>query len=295
MNGFIIVNKEQNITSFGVCSRLRRITGIKKIGHTGTLDPMACGVLVAALGNAAKLIDYIPNHDKEYTAGIRFGYTSDTYDIWGTLNKAGIPSFDKETLMGALNTFKGDITQFTPAYSAARYNGRHLYEYARKGIEVELPKRDVSIKSIKLLSFDELTYSAVINVQCSKGTYIRSICNELGEMLGCGAVMESLLRTRAGNFTLKNSYTLAQIEEKYNSSDMSFLLPYDIAISHLNRIDVDMSAETLLRTGSLIPYVSMSKNESVAYDDKAAIYINDRFAALGVVQANGIKPYKVFI
>ncbi len=295
MNGFIIVNKEENITSFGVCSRLRKITDTKKIGHTGTLDPMACGVLVIAVGNATKLIDYIPNHDKRYTAGIRFGLTSDTCDIWGEVKQSGYPSFDKDDLLVALDSFKGEISQTTPAYSAARYNGRHMYEYARKGIDIPLPKRSITINDIELISFDKITYSALIDVDCSKGTYIRSICDELGRLMGCGAVMQSLTRTRAGDFCLENAYTLNQIEKMKDLGDISFLLKEDVVLSHLKHIDVIDEAYKLLKTGSLLPYSAIKNCEKIENNEQVAIYHCGNFAALGLSQEEGVKPYKVFI
>ena len=210
MNGFVVLDKPQGVTSFKAAAPLRRIFHEKKVGHTGTLDPMATGVLPVALGKAARFIDYLPDSGKAYTARFRCGLTTDTLDITGTVLLERPAAVTKEDVQALLPRFTGEIAQVPPMYSALSVNGRRLYELARKGIEVERPERRVTIGTLALTGVygDEFE----IEVSCSKGTYIRSLIADLGEALGCGAVMTALRRTRSNGFAITDALTPAQVE-----------------------------------------------------------------------------------
>ncbi len=211
MNGVINLHKEKGITSFGAVAAVRKILHVKKVGHTGTLDPEAEGVLPICVGKATKLVDYIMGGEKTYRAGFKLGYTSDTLDAFGVLTKTEgeVPAEDliRETIAG----FLGESMQMPPMYSALKKDGKRLYELARQGIEIERERRPITITKLLLTKFDGL--DGEILVQCSKGTYIRSLIDDIGEKLQCGAIMTSLVREATGGFMLENSVKLATLEE----------------------------------------------------------------------------------
>ena len=204
MNGILCLDKPADMTSFSCCAVLRRLLQEKKVGHAGTLDPMATGVLPVLVGNATRALDWLPVHDKRYTATLRFGLTSDTLDIWGTVKQTGAPLPSRTDVEAALPAFRGEIMQIPPMTSAIRQNGVRLYELARRGIEVERPARPVTIYSLTLIDFDPASGELTLDCACSKGTYIRTLCDDLGRVLGCGAVMTALRRTEAAGFTLED-------------------------------------------------------------------------------------------
>lgn len=216
MFGFINVNKPSGMTSHYVVSFLRRNLKIKKIGHTGTLDPMANGVLPIAVGDATRLIQYLSD-DKEYVATVKFGVSTDTYDKEGEIVSTSDKIVEQAELEVALNQFRGEILQKPPIYSALKKNGKKLYEYAREGKEVEIEARKVTIEKLDLLSLENNI--AKLRVKCSKGTYIRSIAHDLGEVLGCGAHLIGLTRTIAGDFKIENSIELSTIENSENKEN----------------------------------------------------------------------------
>ena len=216
MFGFINVNKPSGMTSHDVVSFLRRNLKIKKIGHTGTLDPMANGVLPIAVGDATRLIQYLSD-DKEYVATVKFGVSTDTYDKEGEIVSTSDKIVGQTELEEALNQFRGEILQKPPIYSALKKNGKKLYEYAREGKEVEIEARKVTIEKLDLLSLENNV--AKLRVKCSKGTYIRSIAHDLGEVLGCGAHLIGLTRTIAGDFKIENSIELSTIENSENKEN----------------------------------------------------------------------------
>ena len=213
MFGFINVNKPSGMTSHDVVSFLRRNLKIKKIGHTGTLDPMASGVLPIAVGDATRLIQYLSD-DKEYVATVKFGESTDTYDKEGEVTFKSDKIVEKSELEDALTKFRGEILQKPPIYSALKKNGKKLYEYAREGKEVEIEARKVTIEKLDLLSFENNI--AKLRVKCSKGTYIRSIANDLGEVLGSGGHLIGLIRTVAGDFKIEDAVQLSDIENSEN-------------------------------------------------------------------------------
>lgn len=213
MNGIIVIDKENGYTSFDVVAKMRRICGEKKIGHTGTLDPMATGVLPILIGNATKAQSLLPESDKEYEAALSFGITTDTLDITGKVLSQTESNVKSEDLEAVLPQFRGDIMQLPPMYSAVSKDGVRLYELARKGLVTEREARPITVYKLDLLNFDEQLQSAQILVKCSKGTYIRSICDDIGQVLGCGAVMTSLRRVTACGYTLDDAITLEKAKE----------------------------------------------------------------------------------
>ena len=212
-NGILIIDKPEGFTSFDVCAKMRRIAGQKKIGHTGTLDPMATGVMVVLLGSATRAAELMPEHDKRYTAAFRLGVTTDTLDITGTVLSTAEPSVSREQLEDILGRFRGEIDQLPPMYSAVHSDGRRLYELAREGKVVEREPRRVCIHRLELLDYDPAQGDGTLDVCCSKGTYIRSLIDDIGSALGCGGVMTALRRTEACGFSLSDAVTIQQAQQ----------------------------------------------------------------------------------
>lgn len=212
MTGCVFLKKAEGMTSFFAASRLRRIFSMKKIGHTGTLDPLATGVLPVALGGATRFIELIESHDKAYRATFILGKTTDTLDITGTVTSEREVTVKKEDVENALDFFKGEIKQLPPMYSAIKKDGVRLYDLARQGIEIEREEREVTIYSLELADADEEKNEYTIDVSCSSGTYIRSLISDIGERLLCGAVMTSLERTSANGVEIKECRSLEELE-----------------------------------------------------------------------------------
>lgn len=215
MTGIICINKAENITSFGVVAKIRGITREKKAGHTGTLDPMATGVLPVMLGGATRFLDYLPDSDKGYRATFELGKTTDTLDITGNVTGEYEVNVNRGEVEAALDEFRGEISQLPPMYSAVSVDGKRLYELARQGVEVERESRKVCIKKLELVTSKDNEYT--IDVICSKGTYIRTLIDDLGRILGCGAVMTSLQRTLAMGFELDSCVTLDELQKRKDS------------------------------------------------------------------------------
>lgn len=214
LNGVIVVNKPMDYTSFDVIAIMRGLLKQRKIGHCGTLDPNATGVLPLLLGNATKAQDIVPNHDKEYTAGFKLGITTDTLDIWGKTLTEKEACVTRQQVEKALEKFVGEIEQIPPMYSAVQVGGKRLYDIAREGREVERQSRKVTVYRAELISFDEKSQTGTIDVKCSKGTYIRTIIDDLGKELGCGGVMTSLERTSACGYSVETAVDFLQAKEE---------------------------------------------------------------------------------
>ena len=212
MTGFVFLDKPEGMTSFFAASRLRRIFSMKKIGHTGTLDPMATGVLPVALGGATRFIELIESHDKAYRATFLLGKTTDTLDITGKVLSENEVAVKKEDVEKVLSFFKGEIKQLPPMYSAIKKDGVRLYDLARQGIEIEREERDVTIYSLELVETDEEKNEYTIDVSCSSGTYIRSLISDIGEKLSSGAVMTALKRTSANGIDIDDCRSLEELE-----------------------------------------------------------------------------------
>ena len=215
MDGIIVINKPKGITSREVVNKVCKLLNTKKVGHTGTLDPIATGVLVLCVGKATKLVETLTSNDKEYVATVKLGILTDTLDTDGTIIEKKCVNLDKDKLVNVLNSFIGTYNQEVPIYSAVKVNGKKLYEYARAKKEVTIPKRMVEIKKIKLIEFGSDYYKFKVTV--SKGTYIRSLIKDINDKLGVIGVMSDLVRTKQGKFSINNSYTLENMENNnYN-------------------------------------------------------------------------------
>lgn len=286
MFGFLNVYKPKGLTSFDVIRVLRKVLGIKQIGHTGTLDPLAEGVLPICVGKSTKLIDYL-NEDKGYVADIQFGFVSDTYDTEGSVQKVSDKKILKDELLEILKTFQGEIEQTPPIYSAIKIKGKKLYEYARegKGETVEIPKRKVFISKIELLDFDEENQIAKVEVACSKGTYIRSIVHDLGVKSNLGAVMTKLIRTKSGRFELSSSVKLDEFSSK-EAVEKNLINPLDI----LNYPKVELNEDECYKviTGQKLAAKDFNNG------DILILTKDSKFISIAKVENSMIKVIKVF-
>ena len=292
-SGLIVINKEAGFTSFDVVAKLRGILHMKKIGHTGTLDPSACGVLPIVIGKATKAVDFMDDHDKAYIATLEFGKTTDTYDSDGEVLKTSDLVVTKEEVEEELLKFMGKQKQLPPMYSAKKVNGKKLYELAREGIEIERSACDIEIYDLKLISFSYP--EAKISVSCSKGTYIRSLIHDLGQNLGCGAMMTGLLRTKACGFSLEESFFLSDIEKLFDENCLDNIIhPLD-ELFHYKKVYCLPESDKLLENGNKIP-LDLAKPMEAQIDERLAVYHSDgRFAGIFKKQEDCYKPEKFFL
>lgn len=253
MTGIICLDKQEHMTSFSTVARARRIVGEKKAGHAGTLDPMATGILPVLFGGATRFMEFLPVHDKGYRARIQLGMTTDTLDTTGTvLTRSGV-RVSKAQVEQALAAFRGDILQVPPMYSALSKNGVRLYELARRGEEVERQARPVTIYRLELTEFDGQTQECTLNVLCSKGTYIRSLADDLGRMLGCGAVMSGLRRTYAVGFSLEDCVTLDTLSELAQQGKLSqCMIPLERALAAYPSLSVTQAQAVRFANGGAL-------------------------------------------
>ncbi len=284
MFGFLNVYKPKGMTSHDVVARFRRVTKIKQIGHTGTLDPFAEGVLPICIGKATRLIEYL-NDDKEYLATVQFGANTDTYDLEGEV----VETFDKKVTKAdvevALKDFEGKISQLPPIYSAIKVNGKKLYDYAREGKEVEIQPRNVFISKIELKNFNFDTQTAEILVACSKGTYIRSIAYDLGQKLNCGGYLIKLIRTQAGKFLLASSINLEDFcDENFVAQNL---------INPLEMLDLPQLEINEIEYKKVLQGQYFYKNEMKSNGFLILIY-NNSVAAIAEIENSKIKVKKVF-
>ncbi len=283
MDGVLIVNKEKGVTSRDVVNKICKILNTKKVGHTGTLDPIATGVLVVCVGKATKLVEILTSEDKEYIATVKLGVLTDTLDTDGKVLEEKDVFIKKEDLVSTLNSFVGFYDQEVPIYSAVKINGKKLYEYARSNTEVELPKRRVEIKKIELLEFDKDHYK--FKVLVSKGTYIRSLIKDINDKLKIIGSMSDLIRTKQGNFDIKDSYTISEINDnKYN------LLTITDVIRDENSVIIDDTLFKVVKNGGLIDNVYNKSFVTFIYNEKVvSIYKSYE------KDNSKMKPYKMFI
>lgn len=299
MNGIIVIDKQQDFTSFDVVAVVRRITGQRKTGHTGTLDPNATGVLPVLLGSATKAQDLIFNHDKSYTAQFALGKTTDTLDIWGKITSECESHISREDVLNILPQFTGVIEQIPPMYSAVQKNGQRLYDLARKGIEVERESRRVTVYRLELTAFDERLQSGTLEISCSKGTYVRTIIDDIGAKLGTGAVMTALRRTAACGYTLDDCLTLEQAKILAENGELeSKVRPVETLFEMCRYIIVtDAQAKRFANGGALdigrtyLQNFDVADNEIYRVKDKKGIFLG-----LGIVdkESNTLKIYKLF-
>lgn len=294
MTGIILLNKEKNMTSFSACNRARRILGVKKAGHTGTLDPMATGVLPVALSSATRFIELLPTHNKAYRATAKLGITTDTLDITGTVLSNSPVSVSKEELEKVCESFRGEIFQTPPMFSAINKDGHRLYELARKGIEVEREKRKVTIYSLEITDFDGESFS--ISVECSAGTYIRSLCDDIGKALGCGAVLTELERTAANGFDIKDCHSLDEISEAVNNSNADkLIIPIENCFECYKKITVSPAQSKRFSNGGEL---AADRLKVKLTDGIYRVFSpENKFLGLGETEKDGdaLKVKKVFV
>ncbi len=259
MTGIICLDKPRDMTSFFAVKRASRLLGVKKAGHTGTLDPMATGMLVICLGHCTRFIELLPEHSKSYEARVRLGVTTDTLDITGEILSENPVNVTLNELLKVAENFKGETMQTPPMYSALKKDGERLYDLARKGIEIEREQRKINITELEIFDFNGIEFS--IRVSCSAGTYIRSLCDDIGRALGCGAVMTELRRTKANGFSIENAVTLDELESlvKENSVEGK-ILSIEKALTPYPEITVTAPQAQRFSNGGSLDYARLHKN-----------------------------------
>lgn len=289
MNGIINVYKPSGMTSHDVVSRLRKLLNIKKIGHTGTLDPDAVGVLPMCIGRATKTADMLTAADKQYIAEVTLGCETDTQDKSGTVINSAQVNVSEADIQRILKNFEGNITQVPPMYSAIKVNGQKLCDLAREGKEVERKPRNITIYKIEPLEFDLINNRFTIRVDCSKGTYIRTLCTDIGRRLGCYAHMSTLERTRSGRFDKQSSYTLEKIEKMINDNDLSFLTPIDKVFSEFDELIISERKSKLMQNGMQISVYGINDGKTYRVYDETG-----KFLTISTAQDGRLKILHTF-
>lgn len=285
LNGILLIDKPQDWTSSDVVAKLRGILHERRIGHSGTLDPLATGLLVVFVGRATRAVEFAEADSKEYIAGLSLGIVTDTQDITGNVLSECECNVSKDELCSVLPQFLGDIEQIPPMYSAIKVGGKKLYELARRGEEIERKARKINISKIDILS-DSGDY--ILDVACSKGTYIRTLCNDIGKALGCGGCMSALRRVKAGAFSIENAHSLSEIRfaaDKGTVADL--ILPVDTLFSAYPELSVTDSLEKKLRCGSIVN-ISADSGTYRVYSESG------EFLLLGEVNDGKLKTIKSF-
>ena len=286
LEGILNIDKPAGMTSHDVVGRVRRVAGMRRVGHSGTLDPAATGVLVVCLGRATRLVEYLVGRPKTYFGVVHLGQTTDSYDADGEiLTDSPVPELDSEKLEPLLDQFRGDILQVPPMVSAIKKDGKKLYELAREGKTVERPPRPVTIYQLDLLEIEGAKLT--LRIQCSAGTYIRSIAHDLGHLLGCGGHLASLRREQVGEFGLDSAVPLDTLTAE---NIQSYLKPPELAVSHLPKHEVTFDQETDLLNGKLVPKDSNESNGTLVQ----AFNPGGRFIGLVTAHGNFWKAKKMF-
>lgn len=281
MLGLILVNKPQGITSFGAVARIKRITGERRVGHTGTLDPMATGVLPIFIGRATALSSYLLDANKRYTATVRLGVTTDTCDITGEILSENAVDVTNDRVLDVIEKFKGKQKQTPPMFSALKRNGVPLYDLARKGITVDIPERDIEVFSIKQTFPLNEKGEFGIDTSVSKGTYIRSLCRDIGKALGTGAALSALTRTETAGFALESCIDLESLNEQ-NIGD--YIIPCDKAVEYMPCVSVTEKQAVRFSNGGQLS-LDRLKLGPVANGDVYRVYCCGRFLGLGFIDA----------
>jgi len=288
INGAVILNKEQGISSFAAVRKIRRLLGIEKAGHTGTLDPMAEGVLVVCLGKHTRLTEYLIQDEKEYRTTMLLGVSTDTCDLEGTIADTGdVSKVSESEIKEKMNEFIGIIDQKPPIYSAVKVAGKKLYEYARKGMSVDIPLRMVEIKELSVYEIVNETYKGVdvkkveFNVTCSKGTYIRSLCRDIGERLGTSGTMASLIRLRSGEFSLKDSYSFDDLTKLNEEGSILDAVIDPIPFTGLEKIELDE-----IKTNKFMKGIKFTERDMVPGEYIAVLH-DGRPAGICIIDDSG--------
>lgn len=286
MNGIILIDKPQDWTSHDVVAKLRGILHERRIGHSGTLDPLATGLLVVFVGRATRAVEFAEADSKEYIAGLRLGLSTDTQDISGNVIAECSDLPDEGAVRRAVSSFIGDIEQIPPMYSAIKIGGKKLYELARKGQSVERAPRKITVSSIEIIGREGGDY--LLKIACSKGTYVRTLCNDIGASLGCGACMSSLRRISAGAFSVESAHSIDEVENAANEGQLvDIMLPVDTLFSALPELKVPESTANRLKTGNIIK-ISAADGDYRVYSDSA------EFLLVGKVENGKLKTIKSF-
>lgn len=295
INGIINIDKPSGITSMDVVRKIRSASGVKKVGHGGTLDPLATGVIPVAIGKATRLLEYFLMSNKSYIARIHFGKTTDTFDSEGEIISTKVdPPLDINVIEKTMNSFRGEIEQTPPPFSAIKKNGRRLYELARRGIDTYIEPRNVTVNEIKIINYEPPILDLFI--RCGKGFYVRSLANDLGKILGCGGYLNDLKRTSLGNFEISKSILLAKAMSAIENGDTSKIVqPLETCVGNFERVNLSPEETTNIKNGQKIPYTldssiekgSLASAFSPKGDLAAIIMFEDK--------SREWKPVKVFI
>ena len=295
INGVVVVNKPQNWTSHDCVAVVRRVIGVKRVGHTGTLDPMATGVLPVCVGTAARINEYLDYDTKTYDCVMKLGIITDTLDIWGeVLEERPVPDMDEAVIAETIMGFTGEISQIPPKYSALKVAGKKLYEYARAGQEVGIKPRKINIKHISVNNIDLENKEISFTVECSKGTYIRSLCADIGEKLGCGACMSGLVRTKTGVFTLDDTVDIEAVKKMSREELVSKLFPTDYPLVQFGRVELSANRAKDFVNGKKIPKRDLTIVRESSRDDFYNVYFNDTFLGVAKLVKGVLSAHKVF-
>lgn len=304
-NGILNINKPEGWTSQDVVAKLRGRLHIRRVGHTGTLDPMATGVLPVCFGKATRIIEYYDDDFKTYEAEMKLGMVTDTLDITGTVLETKPVDVSEEDVIQAIDSFRGWITQIPPKYSALKVNGKPLYKYAREGVEVEIKSRKIYVADIQPVEVNLRENRILFRVTCSKGTYIRTICDDIGKKLGCGGTMTALQRTQSGCFRVEDARTLPEILEMTDEELERCVIPMDETLVHLGRIELkSMESVPFYYNGREIdtgyvnvlasPAVPEAMQEESRLGDKYRVYDPEgKFLGISSLRENTLYPEKV--
>lgn len=286
MKGILLIDKAEHWTSNDVVSKLRGVLREKRVGHAGTLDPMATGLLTVFVGRATRAVEFAEGHDKRYIAGLRLGQTSDTQDIWGKCSEPTAVDISRQELEAVLESFRGEIMQVPPMYSAIKVKGQRLYDIARRGGEIERQPRPVMVRSIDIIEGHGADWR--LDIRCSKGTYVRTLCSDIGAALGCGGCMSYLRRVQAGDFRLEDAYTLEEIQQAADEGRIEeLLLPMDRLFEVYPAREVSRGQEARIKNGNDIRF----KGEEGLY----RLYSESgEFLALGRAEGGSLKTVKSF-
>ena len=286
MNGIILIDKPQEWTSHDVVGKLRGILHERRIGHSGTLDPLATGLLVVFIGRATRAVEFAEADRKEYVAGLRLGMSTDTQDITGSILSEGSDIPDETEVRNVLERFKGGLEQIPPMYSAVKIGGKKLYELARKGESIERKPRHITVFGLEITGRSDDDY--ILDVVCSKGTYIRTLCHDIGAALGCGGCMSSLRRIKSGVFSVEDAYTISEVQEAADRREADkLLLPTDTLFAGYPELRADADDEKKLKNGNVI--------STAAPDGRFRVYSESgEFLLLGDVDAGKLKTVKNF-
>mgnify|MGYP004454571281 FL=1 len=287
MNGILLIDKAEGWTSSDVVIKLKGVLRERRVGHSGTLDPMATGLLAVFVGRATRAVEFAEAHDKRYTAGLRLGVTTDTQDVTGSVLRSCQANVAEDELKAVLTRFTGELEQIPPMYSAIKINGQKLYDIARRGGEVERRPRHITVSGISVVGRSGNDF--VLDISCSKGTYIRTLCNDIGDALGCGGCMSSLRRTAAGDFSVSQAYTIDEVVAAAAAGEAGkLLLPTDSMFAALPRCTAGAQDERRIKNGNEIKTPALADGDYRVYSDSG------EFLMLGRAENGRMRTIKSF-